>query len=285
MKGLQECLFYEKKAKGKVRCILCPQYCLIEDGQVGFCNVRKNESGILYSMNYGVISSYAMDPIEKKPLSRFHPGSKILSIGSFGCNLKCSFCQNHGISQENREGIRTTPQNIADIASHEKGNIGIAYTYNEPSVWYEFVYETAKLNKENGKENILVTNGYINEKPLEKLLPYIDAMNIDLKGIDDIFYEEVCKGRVGPVLKTIRKSIPKCHVEITTLLVTKKVDNLKTVRSIAEWIGSIDRSVPFHLSRYFPNYQYSEQPTDIEFMKAAKREADKYLDYVYLGNI
>ncbi len=285
MNGLKECLFYEKKAQGKVRCVLCPQYCLIEDGQVGFCNVRQNEKGILYSKNYGVISAYAMDPIEKKPLSRFYPGSKILSIGSFGCNLKCFFCQNHGISQESKEGIKTTPQNIVDIASNESENIGIAFTYNEPTVWYEFVVETAKLNKEKGKKNVLVTNGYINEEPLERLLPYIDAMNIDLKGIDDNYYANVCKGKIDPVLRSIKNSISKCHVEITTLLVTKKIDNLKTVRSIAQWIGSIDKSVPLHLSRYFPNYRYSEPPTDIAFMKAAKEEADKYLNHVYLGNI
>ena len=270
---------------GKVRCILCPQYCLIDNGHVGFCNVRYNEEGVLYSENYGIISAYAMDPIEKKPLSRFHSGSKILSIGTYGCNLKCSFCQNHRISQEIKEGISTTPQNIVDMASHERDNIGIAFTYNEPTVWYEFIIETAKLNKENEKENVLITNGYINEEPLEKLLPYIDAMNVDLKGMDDSFYNDICKGRVEPVLRTIQKSAKHCHLEITTLLVTNKIDNVKTVTDIAQWIGHIDRNIPLHLSRYFPNYHYNAPPTDVEFMRAAKHEAEKYLNYVYLGNV
>ncbi len=285
MKEVKECLFYEKVDSGKVKCVLCPQYCLIEKDCVGFCNVRHNEEGVLYSKNYGIISSYAMDPIEKKPLKRFHSGSKILSVGTFGCNLKCSFCQNHSISQELKEGISTTPQNIVDMASHEVDNIGIAFTYNEPSVWYEFIIETAKLNKENGKENVLITNGYINEEPLEKLLPYIDAMNIDLKGMDDSYYKDVCKGRVAPVLRTIEKSVKQCHVEITTLLVTDQMDDLKKVKDIAQWVGSINKNIPLHLSRYFPNYHYQKPPTDVDFMRAAKHEAEKYLTYVYLGNI
>lgn len=285
MKNRRECLFYEKKEEKIIRCTLCPHYCLIKEGEVGFCNVRYNDDGVLYSKNYGIISSYGIDPIEKKPLSRFYPGSKILSIGSFGCNLKCAFCQNHSISQEIKEGVSTTARKIVDIAVQEPDNIGIAFTYNEPSVWYEFVLETAKLNKEKGKKNVLVTNGYINEAPLKDLLPYIDAMNIDLKGFDDSYYKEMCKGRLQPVLDTISLSAQHCHVEITTLLVKYKIDNIETIESIALWISKVDKNIPLHLSRYFPRYKYEKEPTDIEFMKKAKKIGEKYLKYVYMGNV
>lgn len=285
MKDHKECQFYEKRNHKSVQCTLCPQYCLIKDGHTGFCNARHNEEGVLYSLNYGVISSYGIDPIEKKPLKNFCSGSKIFSIGSFGCNLKCSFCQNHSISQEIKKGIHTTPQNIADIATHEANNLGIAFTYNEPLIGYEFVLETAKINKQNNKKNVLVTNGYINKEPLEEIIPYVDAMNIDLKSFDEQYYEQICKGKLQPVLDCIERSSKSVHLEITTLLVTDKVDNIKNIQSIAKWISKIDPEIPLHLSRYFPNYQYDKAPTSIEFMEKAKKEAQKYLQHVYLGNI
>lgn len=280
----KECLYYEKINDNVVKCTLCPHYCLIEDEKAGLCNVRCNENGILVSDNYGRISSYGMDPIEKKPLKAYYPGYRILSIGSFGCNLSCGFCQNHTISQEIKEGVITTPQNIVDIALHEKNNIGIAFTYNEPAIWYEFVLDTAKLNQKNGLKNVMVTNGYINPEPLIELLPYIDAMNIDLKGFSDEYYKE-CSGHIQPVLETIKISAEKCHVEITTLLVTGKNDNIETIEAIAKYISTIDDNIPLHLSRYFPKYQYNNPPTDIRFMKQAEKAASKYLKKVYLGNI
>ena len=280
----KECMYYEKLSNDTVKCTLCPHYCFIEDKKAGLCKVRYNKNGTLLSTNYGRISSYAMDPIEKKPLKDYYPGYRILSIGTFGCNLECGFCQNHNISQEIKEGVLTTPQNIVDMAIHEKNNIGIAFTYNEPSIWYEFVLDTAKLNQKKGKKNVLVTNGYINQAPLKELLPYIDAMNIDLKGFSDEYYKE-CKGRIRPVLDTIKTSAQKCHIEITTLLVTGKNDNIETIEDIARYISTIDDSIPLHLSRYFPRYQYKQAPTDIHFMNQAKKIGSKYLKKVYLGNV
>lgn len=285
MEKLKECLFYEKKDHNAVRCVLCPQYCLIENGYTGFCNARHNKNGVLYSQNYGIVTAYGIDPIEKKPLSNFYPGSKILSIGSYGCNLKCPFCQNYSISQQKKEGVSTTPQNIVDIATHEKNNLGIAFTYNEPMIWYEFVLETAKLNKMKGKKNVLVTNGYINEEPLKELLPFVDAMNIDLKGMSDQYYKEICQGRLQPVLDTIKTSCKQVHVEITTLLVTDNIDDMDQVKAIAKWLSDIDSEIPLHLSRYFPRYHFDKPATEIDFMKKAKLEADKYLKNVYMGNI
>ena len=191
-----EAMFYEKLENREVRCVLCPHRCRIGQDGRGICGVRKNIDGILYSLNYEEISSIGVDPIEKKPLYRFHPGTGILSVGSVGCNLKCPFCQNHTIARVKPEEVHTyrgsSDELVAKAVSlKDRGSIGIAYTYNEPSVWYEFVYEVAKTAREKGLLNVLVTNGYIEMEPLERLLPYIDAMNIDLKAYNDRFYREL----------------------------------------------------------------------------------------------
>ena len=184
---MHEALFYEVLPSGKVHCLLCPQSCIIADGKVGFCRVRKNIGGKLYSLIYGQITSIALDPVEKKPLYHFHPGEYILSVGTKGCNLTCLFCQNWSISQDaNRQTEPITSQQIIKKAKDVK-SFGIAYTYNEPFIWYEFVMDTAKEAKKEGLSNVLVTNGFVNKEPLEQLLPFIDAMNIDLKSIKDDF--------------------------------------------------------------------------------------------------
>jgi len=285
MKNLKECSYYTKEKDYKVQCILCPHMCKIGNGYTGLCKVRKNIEGTLYSLNYGIISSYGMDPIEKKPLNNFYPQRKIFSIGSFGCNLRCTFCQNYRISQVKGEGVETTPKNIVDIAIREDENLGIAFTYNEPTVGYEFVKDTAMLNRENNKKNVLVTNGYINRKPMEELLPYIDAMNIDLKFSTEENYKKVAGGSLKPVLDTIELCNQKCHVEVTTLVVTGYNDNIEAIEDIAKMLSKIDSKIPLHLSRYFPNYKYEEKATSIEFMYEALDIALKYLDTVYLGNI
>ncbi len=282
---MKEAAYYEKLENNRVQCKLCPHNCRVEDGSKGACSVRMNMGGKLFTLNYNRIAAIAMDPIEKKPLYHFYPGSKILSVGTVGCNLKCSFCQNFEISQENAQTQFITSEKLVDLAASEKGNIGIAYTYNEPSIWYEFVLETAKSAKKKGLKNVLVTNGFINEDPLNELLPYIDAVNIDVKGFTEKYYKDICKGLLEPVKRTVEIAAKKCHVEITTLVVTNLNDDIEEIGRIASWISGIDRNIPLHLSRYFPNYKLSNAPTSENTLIKAKEESKKYLNYVYVGNL
>ena len=215
---MMEAMYYEKKSGNIVQCNLCPHKCTINNGDLGVCRVRKNIEGTLTSLNYGKITSCAYDPIEKKPLYHFYPGSNILSIGSFGCNFKCDFCQNWEIAHRKPWLTEMEDEDIILMAK-SRGSIGIAYTYNEPIVSYEYVYHMCKLTKEHGLKNVLITNGYINPEPLQKLLPSIDAMNMDLKSIKEDYYKKYCKGRLEPVMKTIRMASKYTHVEITNLIV------------------------------------------------------------------
>ncbi len=291
MSEKKEAMFYEKLDGRKVHCYLCPHNCRIPSKGRGLCGVRKNMDGTLYSLNYGEISSVAVDPIEKKPLSRFHPGSFILSVGSVGCNLKCPFCQNHSIAQVKPEEIHTYHGNSDEIVTKavslvKQGNIGIAYTYNEPSIWYEFVYETSQKAKEKGLLNVLVTNGYISEEPLRLLLPYIDAMNIDLKAYNEKFYKELVKGGLEEVKETIERSASHCHVEVTTLVIPGWNDSVEEMDEMTRWLASISPEIPLHLSRYFPNYEMKDRPpTPVKTLSELKHAAEKHLKYVYLGNV
>ncbi len=286
-----EAMFFEKLENNKVHCFLCPHNCRIPEEGRGLCGVRKNMDGTLYSLNYGEVSSIGVDPIEKKPLNRFHPGAYILSVGSVGCNLKCPFCQNHSIAQVKPEEINTHYAASDEIVAkalelRRQGNIGIAYTYNEPSIWYEFVYETAKKAKEKGLMNVLVTNGYISEEPLLRLLPYIDAMNIDLKAFNDKFYSELVKGGLQEVKETIKRSAGYCHVEVTTLIIPGWNDKAEEMEEEARWLASISPEIPLHLSRYFPKYQMTDrQATPVNTLADLKKTADRHLKYVYLGNV
>ncbi|WP_373844356.1 AmmeMemoRadiSam system radical SAM enzyme [Clostridium sp.] len=281
-----EASFYEK-FKDKVHCFLCPHNCIIEDGCFGKCDVRIHESGKLFTVNYGEVTAGALDPIEKKPLHYFKPHSYIFSVGSFGCNFTCDFCQNYTIAQFRAKSEFMSKNNLIDTAVNLKNNIGIAFTYNEPTIWYEYVYDCARLVKEKKPylKVVLVTNGYIKEEPLDKLLPYVDAMNIDLKSFNESYYKNLCGGSLKPILKTIKKAAEVCHVEITTLLVSGKNDNLKEVEDISKFLSSIDNNIPLHLSRYFPRYKLKNPPTDINFMKKAEAVGRKYLNRVILGNI
>lgn len=287
----KEAMFYEKLDMGRVHCYLCPQQCHISKGSRGICGARQNIDGILYSLNYGEISSLGVDPIEKKPLNRFHPGTSILSVGSVGCNLKCPFCQNHSIAQVKPEELPTHYVESDEIVEKavelkEQGNIGIAYTYNEPSIWYEFVYETAKKAKEKGLLNVLVTNGYISEEPLEQFLPYIDAMNIDLKAFNDKFYTELVKGSLKDVKETIKRSAGRCHLEITTLIIPGWNDSIDEMEEMTRWLASLSPEIPLHLSRYFPKYQMTDRPpTSRVSLMELIRVAERHLRYVYIGNI
>ncbi|MFZ5641005.1 MAG: AmmeMemoRadiSam system radical SAM enzyme [Bacillota bacterium] len=286
---MKEALFWEKKDDGvKVQCHLCPQRCVIADGRPGFCRVRKNEAGTLYTINYGRVSSYGMDPIEKKPLYHFYPGSYIFSAGTVGCNLRCGFCQNWQIAHKDAETIYISPERLVELAGEEHHgvrSIGIAYTYSEPLMWYEYVLETAQMSRQAGLKNVLVTNGFVNEEPLLKLLPYIDAMNIDVKGFSDEYYNKTCVGELHPVLETVERVYQKCHVEITTLLVPGLNDSPEEIEGLVDWLARLDKNIPLHFSRYFPNYKMDIEPTPLSTMELAREIAGRKLNYVYLGNV
>ena len=272
-----------------VTCELCFHHCRLEEGQTGFCKARVCRNGAVVPLNYGKLTSLALDPIEKKPLRRFHPGSLILSAGSFGCNLRCPFCQNHEISMFGEAEIQTvkvSPEQLAAKASElrAQGNIGVAYTYNEPLVGYEYVRDCAGLVHELGMINVLVTNGTIEEAPWRQLLPLIDAVNIDLKGFTPAWYRQL-----GGDLETVKQSIAlaaeRCHVEVTTLLVPGENDSVEEIRALAQWLASVSRSIPLHLSRFFPRYKMTDRPpTPVERVYRLAEAAREYLSYVYTGN-
>ncbi len=269
----------------KVRCRLCPHNCLIDSGKTGICGVRANRKGKLFSEIYGEVTSIAVDPIEKKPLYHFHPGTPILSAGTKGCNFMCSFCQNWNISQDvNARSEYYSPEDLINLAISRRSH-GIAYTYSEPMIWFEYVLDCARLAHRNALYNVLVTNGYVNPAPLDDLLAHIDAMNIDLKSFRASTYRKVQKGGLDEVLATIRSASKMCHVELTTLVVTGINDDFDEMQDIISWIAELDRSIPWHISRYYPSYKYDAPATDIDFMLKVCDTAMERLDYVYCGNI
>lgn len=282
--------FWEKhlaKKEGQVKCLLCPHHCLIASGKSGICMVRKNEQGTLVAEAYGKITSIALDPIEKKPLYYYHPGSNVLSVGSYGCNLSCSFCQNWTIASRRAEYEYLDPASLARLSADYKrlDSIGVAFTYNEPLINWEYVYESAVRIKANGQKNILVTNGFINARPLDELLPYIDAMNIDLKSFHDQFYRKTCGGRLQPVLDTIARCAGRCHLEITTLLIPGLNDSEEEIDQLAAWLATIDPATPLHLTRHHPAYKMMQpQPIEIDRMNKLADIARRYLSRVRLGN-
>lgn len=279
-----ECMHYEKKDDNVVKCNLCPHNCIIKEGKMGICRVRKNIDGKLISLNYGKITSYAYDPIDKKPLYHFYPGKDVLSLGSLGCNLSCDFCQNWEIAQDDSLSVEIDDDDIL-LMAESKASIGVAYTYNEPSVFYEYVYHMAKLIKTKGLKNILVTNGYINEEPFVKLLPFIDAMNIDLKSMENDFYKRICGGSLEPVKRIIELASKSTHVELTTLVIEGENSSEEEIEKLSKWIASIDKTIPLHLSKYYPAYKMKIPETKNEVLVKAKEVAKKYLDHVYIGNV
>lgn len=283
-----EAAWWQPADRGRVACLLCPHHCVIAEGQAGICRVRVNRGGRLNADAWGKITSMALDPIEKKPLHGFYRGSRILSVGSFGCNFKCDFCQNWSISQKSASWRLVLPGDLVSRAVLERrnGNIGLAFTYNEPLINYEYVMDCARLARKENLKNVLVTNGSINPEPLEELLPWIDAMNIDLKSWQPSFYRTVCHGRIEPVLETIRRSARRCHVEITTLLIPGLNDAEADMDALASWIAAIDPAIILHLTRHHPDYLMSEpQPITVERLNALARLAGRHLDTVILGNI
>ena len=285
---MKEALYFEKYDNKTVLCRLCPHNCKIKPDRLGACRVRKNIDGVLYSMNYGRVASIALDPIEKKPLYHFYPGTNIVSAGTFGCNLKCSFCQNWSIAHKEATTVEVMPEQLVKKAVEAKhlGNIGIAYTYNEPSIWYEYVLETAKLAREQQLVNVLVTNCFINLEPLRELLPYIDALNIDVKAYTSGFYKNICKGELEAVKATVKEAAPVCHIEVTTLVIPGLNDSTAEIGELSKWLASISKEIPLHLSRFFPNYLMQDRPsTPLATLEQAHAEASKYLSHVHLGNV
>lgn len=280
---MKEALYYEKREQG-VQCFLCPHYCNIHEGHTGLCCVRKNIEDVLYTLNYGKITSMHADPVEKKPLHYFMPGTYTFSIGSFGCNLSCPFCQNYTISKGNPKSYDYTPQDIVTLALKEQLP-SISYTYSEPLIFYEYMLDTAVIAKKNGLKNIVVTNGYINPEPLHALIPSIDAMNIDLKTYDDTIYKKKLKGSLQPVLNTIETAIKHCHVEVTMLIVPGISDDLKKIEEAAIRLSEMDKNIPLHLSRYFPRYRYNEPPTELSLLQQAYDACKKHLKTVITGNV
>ena len=277
----------ENKDIKDLECKLCPRSCIIKENRTGKCGARENRNGILVAKSYGSVTSIALDPIEKKPLYMFNPGKKIVSIGGYGCNFNCPFCQNYSISlkYQNTKIDYMTPELITEVAlmAVQDGNIGVAYTYNEPLIGYEFVSDCSALIHEAGLKNVLVTNGYINKEPLETLLPLIDAMNIDIKGYYGRTYTEV-GGTLEVVKDTIKMSNKACHVEVTTLVIPN--ENEEDVDNIAKWLSEVDPGIPYHLSRFFPRYRYSDrESTPPETMYRLRDIAKKYLKNVFIGNM
>lgn len=284
---MKEVPYYEKLPEGKVRCGICPHRCLLAAGKAGLCRVRKNSGGILYALNYARCAASALDPIEKKPLYHFYPGSTIFSLGTLGCNFRCDFCQNWEIAQADAPTVKLEPEGAVRLALRAGRNcIGIAYTYSEPLMWYEYVLDTARLAREQGLKNVVVTNGYINPEPLAALLPYIDAFNIDVKAFEPQFYRQLCGGQLEPVLETVRACVEAgCHVELTTLLVPGLNDSPEEISRLADWVARLDPELPLHFSRYFPRHRLTLPPTPLASLERAWNIAREKLPYVYLGNV
>jgi len=266
-----------------IKCKLCMHGCEIPNMGMGFCRSRVNINNKLYAKCYEFISSINLDPIEKKPLYKFHPKKKILSIGSYGCNMRCMFCQNHEISQNEVRCKSYSSEDLLDLAKSYKDNIGIAFTYNEPLINYEFVFDTFKLFKYNNLETVLVTNGMINNEPLVELLKYTSALNIDFKGFSDEVYIKL-NGNINVVKNTIIKSYKSCYIELTSLIIPGVNDDKHGFEDFVKWISSLSKDIVLHLTRYYPKYKLNIEATPIELLKEFKSIADKYLNYVYLGN-
>lgn len=282
------------------KCDVCFRECEIPEGKTGLCRVRGTKNGKVISLNYGKVTSLALDPIEKKPLNRFYEGTKILSVGSYGCNLKCPFCQNSEISWGNEierwpyEAEELSPKELADMAYFykAKGNIGVAYTYNEPLVGYEFVRDCAKLVHEMGMVNVLVTNGCAGKKVYDQIIPYMDAMNIDLKGFKDEYYSKLLCGDRQMVTSFIKQAVKDCHVELTTLIIPGENDSDEEIKDISSWIASLSdvyqgksgKDIPLHISRFFPQFHMTDRDaTDVSLIYHLRDIAKKELNYVYTG--
>jgi pyruvate formate lyase activating enzyme len=266
------------------RCFLCPRSCLIRPGERGACMTRLNRKGELFTLNYGYMCA-AVDPIEKKPLFHWRPGTEIFSVGTFGCNLFCPFCQNFHLSRSGTPtGLKyVSPKEFPSLV-REAGQSSVAFTYNEPAVWFEFIVDVSTFLKKNETDIVLVTNGFISPDPLEELLDVTEALNIDLKGFYPHTYEKL-GGSVEPVLHSIERAVERgIHLEITHLVVPGINDSMQEFLSLTKWIGDLSKNIPLHISRYFPSWQWQKPPTSLEEIRKRKEIASEYLHFVYTGN-
>jgi pyruvate formate lyase activating enzyme len=283
---MKPAIYFDELENSVIECLLCPHHCRIKPGDAGICRARINRNGMLYSLNYGELTSIGMDPVEKKPLYHYRPGKSVLSVGSWGCNMKCPHCQNWSIATKRPRHIQLVkPTQLLRIIDSED-SWGVAFTYNEPTVFFEFILDTARVAAKTGIETLLITNGYIESDPLELLIQSVSAMNIDLKGWNDNYYMKELGAKKEYVLRTIERAVEVgVHVEITTLIVTGKNDSLEELEEEFKWLSSLSKDIPLHLTRYYPAYKAEMPATNIELMKEAHKIAKKYLNYVYLGNV
>lgn len=268
----------------KTECLLCPHHCKLQEGQTGLCKVRGYIDGKIKSLTYGEVAAWHLDPIEKKPLYHFYPGSRIFSVGGFGCNLRCFFCQNYEISQDYQRGHSATPEELADKALRDD-SIGLCFTYSEPLVWYEMIADTAPLVKSRGGKTVLVSNGIIEKTYLEGLIPLLDGVNIDIKAFSEEFYRKHTGGRLSWVLDTVERLAGKVHLEVTTLVIPGLNDSPEEIKSMAGWLAALPAPVAWHLSRYYPRYKSEIPPTEGKKLKELWSIGREYLPYVYLGNM
>lgn len=276
-------LFWEKQGNG-VQCNLCPNFCLLAEGQAGKCQKRVNKNSTLFAENYAQTISLQLDPMRKKPLYHFYPDDSILSLGANSCNLSCLFCQNYSSSQVLCDTLLLPPDALLNYCQQNKIR-HVAFTYTEPFTWFEYIYDSALLLQEAGISVVLVTNGYVNPEPLQLLLPHVSAMNIDLKAFSESFYADVCGGKLQPVLDTIAMTHNKAHIEITLLLIETLNDNPADLEEMFSFISSLNPDIPLHISRYFPRYKMLLPTTSINLLHTTAKLAKRYLNYVYLGNV
>jgi pyruvate formate lyase activating enzyme len=288
---IKEALLWEAAGGKKVRCSLCHRRCTIAEGKRGFCRVRENRGGELYTLNYGLASSVGPDPIEKKPLFHFYPGTSVFSLGTVSCNFRCLHCQNYTISQTPLEEagnylVEHLPERALALAKDYDCS-GIAWTYNEPTIWFEYTLDSAKLAKEHGLYTVYVTNGYFTGEALELIAPYLDAANIDVKGFEGDFYRELSGANLPPVLETVERCARKgIHIELTYLLIPGKNDKKDELRDFVDWAAGIGVDIPVHFTRFHPDYKMLHYPsTPIETLEMAREIGLEKLNYVYTGNV
>ena len=277
--------YAERLENNKVACHLCPVECRLTDGKLGVCRARFNKNGELVTSNYGELVTLAVDPIEKKPLYHFYPGTQIVSTGANCCNLGCRHCQNWQISKEETSTFYVSPEDLVTAAA-KYDSIGVAFTYTEPVVWFEYIMDAAPLLKKAGLKVVMVSNGYINPEPLEQMLDVTDAWNIDLKGMNPQFYKRVCKGKLEPVLEAIRMvGNSSAHLEITNLIIPHENDSDEDLHKLVDFVASVSDMIPLHFSAYYPSYKMDHERTPISTLLKAREMARKSLKYVYLGNV